>query len=1223
MAPNRTHTAVPGLRTGLGQPLFQSTSEVTFSSEKEVVSLNSSKNALERMVMTLWNSCGDMTRDRGPVLGSFHFVCTLAFIVGSMIQFSEALESAADYSNRNLTHVPKDLPPGTKALNLSHNSILELQVSDVSFLPELRVLRLSHNRLQRLDFGVFQFNPDLEYLDVSHNQLRNISCCPMVKVLDLHNNRIISIPQKIIKLDTLQELNVASNSLMDLPGCGAFSSLSVLVIEHNLVSQPSADFFQSCQKIRSITAGNNPFRCTCELREFVKNIGQVSGEVIEGWPGSYTCDSPESAKGTPLKDFHMSPLSCDTVLLIVTIGATLLVLAVIVAFLCLCFDLPWYLRMVCQWTQTRHRARNIPIEELQRNFQFHAFVSYSEHDSAWVKNELLPNLEKDDIRVCLHERNFIPGKSIVENIIHFIEKSYKSIFVLSPHFIQSEWCHYELYFAHHNLFHEGSDNLILILLEPILQDNIPRFILTKTQLSDGSQLIIRRPRANLTHVPKDLPLATTTLDISQNNISELQASDMALLSELRALMMSYNRLQCLDFGVFESNRELEYLDLSHNELRVISCHSAVNFKHLDLSFNGFDALPICKEFGNMSRLEFLGLSGTKVQNSSVQSIAHLNMSKVLLVLGDAYGEKEDPETLQHFRTRSLHIVFPVNRTFHFILDVSVSPAVNLELSNINCGQKDNESSYFLRALSKLEKNGRLSNLTLNNVEITWNSFVDMLQRVWHSPVKYFSISNLKLQGNLDTGIFNYSDTSLKALSIHQVVSDAFSLPQAYLYSIFSNMNIPNVTVSGTRMLHMLCPSQLSPFLYLDFTDNLLTDLVFKDCRNLIELKTLSLQRNQLKKLENIILMSAEMISLQKLDISQNSLRCLPPKVKVLDLHNNRIMRIPKDVSHLQALQELNVASNSLTDLPGCGAFSSLSVLVIEHNLVSQPSADFFQSCQKIRSITAGNNPFRCTCELREFVKNIGQVSGEVVEGWPGSYMCDSPESAKGTPLKDFHMSPLSCDTVLLIVTIGATLLVLAVIVAFLCLRFDLPWYLRMVCQWTQTRHRARNIPIEELQRNFQFHAFVSYSGHDSTWVKNELLPNLEKDDIRVCLHERNFIPGKSIVENIIHFIEKSYKSIFVLSPHFIQSEWCHYELYFAHHNLFHEGSDNLILILLEPIPQFSIPSNYNKLKTLMARKTYLEWPREKSKHGLFWANLRATINVKLVNQAETICHIQR
>ncbi|XP_052054247.1 toll-like receptor 1 [Apodemus sylvaticus] len=777
--------------------------------------------------------------------------------------------------------------------------------------------------------------------------------------------------------------------------------------------------------------------------------------------------------------------------------------------------------------------------------------------------------------------------------------------------------------------------------------------LTKIQLSDESELIIKRPNANLSRVPKDLPLQTTTLDLSQNNISELRTSDILSLSKLRALIMSYNRLRYLNISVFKFNTELEYLDLSHNELRVISCHPTANLKHLDLSFNAFDALPICKEFGNLSQLQFLGLSGSQVQNSRVQLIGHLNISKVLLVLGDAYGEKEDPKCLQHISTETLHIVFPSKREFRFLLDMSVSTTISLELSNIKCVLEERDCAYFLRALLKLRKNRKLSHLILNNVETVWNSFINILQWVWHSPAKYVSISNVRLQGQLASSRFTYSDTSLKALSIRQVVADVFSFPQRYIYSIFSNMNIQNLTVSGTHMVHMLCPSQVSPFLYLDFTDNLLTDMVFKDCRNLTGLKSLSLQKNQLKNLGNVILMSAEMTSLQKLDISRNSLRysdggnpcswtqsllvlnlssnmltgsvfgCLPPKVRVLDLHNNRILSIPKDVTHLQALQELNVASNSLTDLPGCGAFSSLSVLAIDHNSVSHPSEDFFQSCRNIRSLTAGNNPFRCTCELREFAKSIGQASREVVEGWPDAYKCDYPESTKGTPLQDFHMSPLSCDTILLTVTIGATMLLLAATGAFLCLYFDVPWYVRMLCQWTRTRHRARNIPLEELQRNLQFHAFVSYSGHDSAWVKNELLPNLEKDDIRVCLHERNFVPGKSIVENIIHSIEKSYKSIFVLSPHFIQSEWCHYELYFAHHNLFHEGSDNLILVLLEPIPQYSIPTNYHKLKNLMAQRTYLEWPTEKNKRGLFWANLRASINVKLVNLAEATSYTQQ
>ncbi|XP_004608123.2 toll-like receptor 1 [Sorex araneus] len=773
----------------------------------------------------------------------------------------------------------------------------------------------------------------------------------------------------------------------------------------------------------------------------------------------------------------------------------------------------------------------------------------------------------------------------------------------------------------------------------------------RVHLSDESEFLVNRSKTGLKHVPKDLPGETTILELSQNSISDLHTSDFLPLSKLKVLIISHNRIQYLNISVFKFNQELVYLDLSHNELETISCHPIENLKHLDLSFNAFDALPICEDFGSMTQLEFLGLSATRLQKSVMQTIAHLNIKKMLLVLGESYGEEEDPESLQHINTESLHIIFPTEKDFHFHLDVSTSTAVSLELSNMKCATIDNRCS-FQNVLLNLQKNPKISNLTLNNIETTWDCFFNILQLVWPTSIEYFSMTNVTLRHQLNFGNFDYTNTSLKAISIHQLVSYVFKFPQNVVYKILSNMNIPSLTVSSTRMVHMLCPSQSSPFLYLDFSNNLLTDMVFKNCDNLTLLETLILRKNQLKELANIIQMTKMMKSLQQLDISQNALRydvdegncswtksllslnmssnlltdsvfrCLPLRVKVLDLHNNRIRSIPDAVNSLEALEELNVAFNSLTNLPGCGAFSSLSVLTIDYNAISNPAADFFQNCQKIRSLRAGNNPFQCTCELREFIQRVGQASRAVVEDWPASYTCDYPESAKGTPLQDFRVSQLSCSPSLLLATVVGTVLVWAIGTTVLCVYFDVPWYLRMVCQWTQTRRRARNVDLEELQRALQFHAFISYSGHDSAWVKNELLPNLEKEDIRVCLHERNFVPGKSIVENIINCIEKSYKSIFVLSPHFVQSEWCHYELYFAHHNLFHEGSDNLILILLEPIPQYSIPGSYHKLKTLMARRTYLEWPKEKSKHGLFWFNLRAAINIKLMVPAEEINQIE-
>ncbi|XP_010623395.1 toll-like receptor 6 [Fukomys damarensis] len=762
---------------------------------------------------------------------------------------------------------------------------------------------------------------------------------------------------------------------------------------------------------------------------------------------------------------------------------------------------------------------------------------------------------------------------------------------------------------------------------------------TITQICEESEFKVCMSKNNLTRIPKTLLPTTKSLDISQNYISELQVSDISFLSGLKVLKLSHNRIRRLDLSVFKFNQDLEYLDLSHNQLQKMCCYPVVSLKHLDLSFNDFDVLPICVEFGNLTQLNFLGLSAVRFQQIDLLPVAHLHLNYILLVLGDYYIKENVSEKLQILNTKTLHFVFHPNSLFSVQVNISVNALGCLQLTNIKLNERN--CQVFVKFLLGLIRGPMLLNITLNNIETPWKCLVEILKFLWPRPVEYLNIYNLTLDEIVSDIQVTYPETTLKALKIEHITKRVFIFSQTVLYKVFSEMNIMMLTISDTPFIHMLCPVASSTFKFLNFTQNVFTDSVFDTCSTLVRLETLILRKNSLKNLYKVSLMTKNMPSLEILDVSWNSLeshryeencmwvesivvlnmssntltdsvfRCLPPKVKILDLHNNRITNIPKNVTHLQALQELNIAFNSLTDLPGCGTFSSLSALIIDHNSMSHPSADFFQSCQKIRSMRAGNNPFLCTCELREFIKNIDQVSSEVAQDWPDSYKCDYPESSKGVLLKDFHVSPLSCNTTLLILTVVTTMLVLAATVTFLCHYFDLPWYLRMMCQWTQTRHRARNICLEELQGTLQFHAFISYSGHDSAWVKNELLPNLEKENLQICLHERNFVPGKSILENIINCIEKSYKSIFVLSPNFIQSEWCHYELYFAHHQLFRKGSNNLILILLEPISQNDIPSKYHRLRALMAQRTYLEWPAEKSKHGLFWANIRAAFNIKL------------
>jgi hypothetical protein len=63
-----------------------------------------------------------------------------------------------------------------------------------------------------------------------------------------------------------------------------------------------------------------------------------------------------------------------------------------------------------------------------------------------------------------------------------------------------------------------------------------------------------------------------------------------------------------------------------------------------------------------------------------------------------------------------------------------------------------------------------------------------------------------------------------------------------------------------------------------------------------------------------------------------------------------------------------------------------------------------------------------------------------------------------------------------------------------------------------------------------YDAFVAYSADDYNWVYGPLQTYLENNQgFRLALHERDFIAGTNIVDNIIDTNNTSKKIIFVIS----------------------------------------------------------------------------------------------
>ena len=72
------------------------------------------------------------------------------------------------------------------------------------------------------------------------------------------------------------------------------------------------------------------------------------------------------------------------------------------------------------------------------------FISYSHKDADWVRGWLLPRLEDTGLKVCIDFRDFEIGAPSVINMERAVERSRRTLLVLTPNWVESEWANFEL-----------------------------------------------------------------------------------------------------------------------------------------------------------------------------------------------------------------------------------------------------------------------------------------------------------------------------------------------------------------------------------------------------------------------------------------------------------------------------------------------------------------------------------------------------------------------------------------------------------------------------------------------------------------------------------------------------------------------------------------------------------------------------------------------------------
>lgn len=146
----------------------------------------------------------------------------------------------------------------TKLL-LSSNLLTELS-EELSLLPALTTLDLHDNKLQSLPPAVGALQ-ELRQLRLSHNQLSvlplELFSLPLLYSLTLQHNLLESLPSELGQLQGLTELDVSSNRLRELPvAVGDLHALTTLNLQHNQLSA-LPDSLGRLSNLRVLECSNN------------------------------------------------------------------------------------------------------------------------------------------------------------------------------------------------------------------------------------------------------------------------------------------------------------------------------------------------------------------------------------------------------------------------------------------------------------------------------------------------------------------------------------------------------------------------------------------------------------------------------------------------------------------------------------------------------------------------------------------------------------------------------------------------------------------------------------------------------------------------------------------------------------------------------------------------------------------------------------------------------
>ncbi|OQR80255.1 hypothetical protein BIW11_05184 [Tropilaelaps mercedesae] len=341
------------------------------------------------------------------------------------------------------------------------------------------------------------------------------------------------------------------------------------------------------------------------------------------------------------------------------------------------------------------------------------------------------------------------------------------------------------------------------------------------------------------------------------------------------------------------------------------------------------------------------------------------------------------------------------------------------------------------------------------------------------------------------------------------------------------------------------------------------------------------------------------------DLGLASIPKLPSNVTHLDFEGNVLKHYPGELALYKQLREVVLDGNNINNVDELfvNAPPSLQLVSLTGNRLE---ALRLVSTNISYRMALANNPWICDCsalEFKRFVRsNIVNIPDYRSITCKKSYLINGTEVSLLNDIPDDIFCPPDVSVYRVSVITLSVLFLLAIfiialyyknrqlIIAYVYIHF----YNVFVCFFSEG----------DLDEDKKFDAFISYSSKDRDVVM-ALLQEFEKPQgdessenlFKLCIHERDWLPGYNISWNIVNSVQNSRRTILVLSQDFIKSLWFEVEFRTAYVQMMEDRINRLIVIIKGEIPpKDSLDSD---LRFLLGTKTYLEWGEK-----WFWEKLK-------------------